>query len=254
MSVPASTPAANGFRYRLPPGGAAVDHLGGEVGVAEHATQTREVLHRRGHPGVVHPLAERRHVTGHRRRIRPVAAAQHTDRLVAALQVLRHHVGHRCQIGVHPARCSCRPQRAARVCSSAGESSACCWADGIRSKPWPCRRCTWPPSWSAATSVSTSFGVRAAPRARSITEATRAEPAVVLPSSRTEPARLSSIAVAADELDPAGRDGDHDQLADLVPQTQRARQGARSGPAPASGWRSEQGWTEPGSREQGSPG
>ena len=46
-------------------------------------------------------------------------------------------------------------------------------------------------------------GVRAASRACSTTPATRAAPAVVLPSRMTEPARLSSMARAAAEPTPS---------------------------------------------------
>ena len=66
MSVPASTPAANGFRSGSRRVVVVVDHLGGEVGVAADPAQSREVLDRGRDAGGVHALGEGRHVARHR--------------------------------------------------------------------------------------------------------------------------------------------------------------------------------------------
>ena len=123
-----------------------------------------------------------------------------------------------------PTRRSCRPHRAASLFSSAGEVWAWRCAEGMRSKPFPCSRCTRPPSWSAATMVSMPSGFRAAlaglldhcrhpsgPGGGVAEQDDRAGPAVVDGGRRRG-------------ADPVGGDGHHHQLTDPLPQAERARQ------------------------------
>ena len=142
MSVPARTPAANGFRSGSPSPGGVVDHLGGHIGVAADPPQAREVLHRGGDPGGVHALGERGDVARDGGRIRPVAPAQHPDRLVVALPVLRHDVGDRSQVGVDadPSELPAPPGRVALQLGRRRLRLSLCRGDAVEALPRS--RCT----------------------------------------------------------------------------------------------------------------
>ena len=129
-----------------------VDDAGLEVGVPPHPSEAREVLDRRGHAGRVHAPYERRRLPRHEIRIGTVAAVQPTDRGVdgRAVPPVRRRRPAR---GRHrpPTSCRSRPPRRSSPGQFGVDKPPCSYAAGIRRKPRPCRRCTWPPSWSAAT-------------------------------------------------------------------------------------------------------
>ncbi len=114
-----------------------IDHGTGEVGVALHPTEPREVFCRRRHASPAHAVDECRDMARDARRVGAVLALQLTDRGVACLGTGRHDVGHRREVHVHarvaqlPAPCRCLDLEIGRIELSLGNGRR----DGAEAAP-----------------------------------------------------------------------------------------------------------------------